>query len=97
MWTWKKFGSVWESAESLPLADRGFRYGMSVFASLAIEWRRTLLLEADLELLQRAAADFGAEMPVLPEFDFSRLATGLFRFYFTAGGGVPCDPFVGNV
>jgi len=97
MWTWKQNGSVWESAESLPLADRGFRYGMSVFESLAVESGRPLLLEAHLERLQRAAADFGAEMHILPEFDFSSLATGLFRLYITAGAGAPCDPFAGNV
>ncbi len=59
MWNWKKFGSVWESAESLPLADRGFRYGMSVFASLTVESGRPLLLEAHLERL--------ATLPIAPE------------------------------
>jgi branched-subunit amino acid aminotransferase/4-amino-4-deoxychorismate lyase len=97
MLTWKQTGSVWEAVDSLPLADRGFRYGMSVFETVAVVAGRPLLLEAHLERLRRAAVDCGAELLVLAEFDFSRLGNGLLRFYFTAGPGGPCDPFAGNV
>jgi branched-subunit amino acid aminotransferase/4-amino-4-deoxychorismate lyase len=36
-------------------------------------------------------------LPPLPEFEFSRLWTGLLRFYVTAGPGAPGDSFEGNV
>jgi branched-subunit amino acid aminotransferase/4-amino-4-deoxychorismate lyase len=35
--------------------------------------------------------------PPLPELEFSRLWTGLLRFYVTAGPGAPGDAFEGNV
>ena len=146
MKTWKKTGATWQPCDSLPLADRGFRYGMSVFETLAIVEGRPLLREPHLERLQRAADDCSnplhlapreegpacqdrggfrkhtdpaltsralamsetktsvsgippaphfLEMP-LPPFDFSKLTTGLLRFYLTAGEGPPEAPIAGN-
>ena len=97
MLTWKQNGSAWETVESVPLADRGFRYGMSVFETIALVGGRTLFLDAHLERLHRAAGDCGLDLPPLPDFDFSSLWTGLLRFYVTAGPGGTCDPFLGNV
>jgi len=97
MLTWKQSGSAWEAAESAPLADRGFRYGMSVFETITVLDGRPLLLIEHLERLRRAAGACGLNLPQLPEFDFSRLSTGLLRFYVTAGPGDPGDPFAGNV
>ena len=96
MRTWRKNGGVWEQVDSLPLADRGFRYGMSVFETVAVVAGRPLLLEAHLERLQRAARDCGAEWTGFPDFDFATIGTGLVRFYLTAGPGAPCDAFAGN-
>jgi len=97
MLTWKQRGSAWETVESVPLADRGFRYGMSVFETITVVAGRPLLLGEHLERLRRAAGTCGLELPPLPDFDFSSLWTGLLRFYVTAGPGGPCDPFLGNV
>lgn len=97
MLTWKKSGSLWKPVESLPLADRGFRYGMSVFETVTVVAGRPLFLEAHVERLRRAAGDCGMDLPPLPEFDFARLWSGLLRFYVTAGPGMPGDPFEGGV
>lgn len=97
MLTWKQNGNAWEKADSAPLADRGFRYGMSVFETISLVAGRPLLLMEHLERLRRAAETCGLNLPPLPEFDFSRLWTGLLRFYVTAGPGAPCDDFEGNV
>jgi len=97
MKAWKKCGESWVSAESLPLADRGFRYGMSVFETIAIVAGRPLFLEAHLDRLRRAAGDCGADLPKVPDFDFSQIWSGLLRFYFTAGPGGVDDPFAGDV
>ena len=97
MLTWKQSGSVWKPEDSLPLADRGFRYGMSVFETITVAAGRPLLLGEHLERLQRAAGTCGLDLPPLPEFEFSRLWTGMLRFYVTAGPGAPGDAFEGNV
>ena len=97
MLTWKQSGSVWKPEDSLPLADRGFRYGMSVFETITVAAGRPLLLGEHLERLRRAAGTCGLDLPPLPEFEFSRLWTGLLRFYVTAGPGAPGDAFEGNV
>lgn len=81
----------------MPLADRGFRYGMSVFETVTVVAGRPLFLDEHLERLRRAAGDCGTDLPPLPEFDFSCLWSGLLRFYVTAGPGMPGDPFQGNV
>ena len=83
-------------SEHLALEDRGFRYGMSVFESVAVCEGRPLLLEAHLERLGRAAVDCGGKVPELPAFDFSQLETGLVRFYLTAGSGGLEAPFAGD-
>jgi len=97
MLTWKQSGSVWKPEDSLPLADRGFRYGMSVFETITVAAGRPLLLGEHLERLRRAAGTCGLDLPPLPEFEFSRLWTGLLRFYVTAGRGAPGDAYEGNV
>ena len=97
MLTWKQSGSVWKPEDSLPLADRGFRYGMSVFETITVAAGRPLLLGEHLERLRRAAGTCGLDLPPLPEFEFSRLWTGLMRFYVTAGPGATGDAYEGNV
>jgi branched-subunit amino acid aminotransferase/4-amino-4-deoxychorismate lyase len=97
MKSWKLEAGQWIACDSLPLADRGFRYGMSVFETIAVSAGRPLLFDVHLERLKRAASDVGADFLGLPEFDFSQISTGLLRFYFTAGAGKPTDPFIGNV
>jgi branched-subunit amino acid aminotransferase/4-amino-4-deoxychorismate lyase len=70
---------------------------MSVFETITVAAGRPLLLGEHLERLRRAAGTCGLDLPPLPEFEFSRLWTGLLRFYVTAGPGAPGDAFEGNV
>ncbi|MFM8764696.1 MAG: hypothetical protein ACKOEZ_07670, partial [Spartobacteria bacterium] len=74
--TWKLKKSVWKPEESLPLADRGFRYGMSVFETITVVAGRPLLLGKHLERLRRAAGTCGFELPQLPDIDYARLWSG---------------------
>ena len=108
MRTWKKTGDEWGPCENLPLGDRGFRYGMSVFETIAVRDGRPLMLGEHLERLKRAAESCRAGVPpaidgsaaggtpALQPFDFSQLGTGLLRFYLTAGEGGLEAPFAGN-
>lgn len=96
MRSWKKSGDGWEPCGSLPLFDRGFRYGMGVFETIAVRNGRPLLWRAHLERLARAVRDCGCEMPPLPPFDFLKTGSGLLRYYLTAGPGSPEDPFKGD-
>jgi branched-subunit amino acid aminotransferase/4-amino-4-deoxychorismate lyase len=75
----------------LPLTDRGFRYGMSVFETVAIRDRRPLLLEPHIQSLERSIDRVG----FLPPEDWSQavrtqtlappIAEGVVRIYVTAG------------
>jgi branched-subunit amino acid aminotransferase/4-amino-4-deoxychorismate lyase len=97
MRAWKKEGGAWALCDHLPLADRGFRYGISVFESIAVREGRPLMLEPHLERLQRATGDFGFLTRVeLGDFDFAVLGTGLLRFYITAGPGGLEAPLAGD-
>jgi len=96
MRTWKKTGTEWVPCENLPLGDRGFRYGMSVFETIAVREGKPLILEEHLGRLERAVGDCGGELAALPTFDFSQLGNGLLRFYLTAGEGGLEAPFAGN-
>jgi branched-subunit amino acid aminotransferase/4-amino-4-deoxychorismate lyase len=88
---WRSNGAAYEEADSVPLSDRGFRYGMSVFESLRVaggepeffEKHRTRLLSAcaerDIAVDEEAIA---AAAELLAEDGFARI-------YVTAGDGAP--------
>lgn len=76
---------------ALPLTDRGFRYGMAVFETVALRTRRPLLLEAHLTRIAETAATAGLRPPtgwlsaardtlLKPSID-----EGVARIYLTAG------------
>lgn len=75
----------------LPLTDRGFRYGMSVFETIAVRESRALLLEPHLARLSDSAQDAGFSAP--PRWlESSRelllrppVDEGVGRIYITAG------------
>ena len=94
---WKLADGIWNAANSLDLTDRGFRYGMSVFETVAVVDSRPLLLDDHLARLEKAASDCAAKLPALPSFDFTQTGTGLLRFYLTFGSGKPTAPFDGNL
>lgn len=81
---------------AIPLTDRGFRYGMSYFETLALHRGRTLFLTEHLSRLQRASAPFrppetwrAAAATLLRE---PPIPDGVARLYITAGDGSPSDP-----
>src|SRR4051812_4815756 len=88
-WRWN--GSTYEACESLPVTDRGFRYGMALFESIRLRHARPLFLNEHLDLLRAACAD--RTFP-LPESALAGLAPllarqpdGSARVYVTAGDG----------
>ena len=92
MKAWRWSGAVFEPCDSLPLTDRGFRYGMSVFESLRVAGGEAEFFEPHLARLLQACADreFAVDEDVL------RAASALFqngvrdgfaRIYVTAGDG----------
>ena len=94
-WLWN--GDAFEPATSVPLTDRGFRYGMSLFESMRV-WNGAIgfwpqhqqrLLTAcagrDFPLPETALAAAG---PVLESAGIN----GFARIYVTAGDGGPATP-----
>jgi branched-subunit amino acid aminotransferase/4-amino-4-deoxychorismate lyase len=75
----------------LPLTDRGFRYGMSVFETIGIRARASLLLDPHLAKLAGSAAAAKFEPPAgWEEIVHARLLAppideGVARIYVTAG------------
>lgn len=80
---------------TIPLVDRGFRYGQHVFESIAIREGRALLVEEHLKLLDEASKrqqlsfsrDLAAALRLFS--DKLNLADGMLRIYLTAGPGLP--------
>ncbi len=98
MSAWRCRSGLWEPCEGVPLDDRGFRYGMSVFETVAIHRGRALFLEAHLERLARAAHSAGwGEVVVsgIPE-ECAEKQDGVVRLYVTAGAGRPGDAYCGS-
>ena len=98
---WRFQSGLWEPCAEVPIKDRGFRYGMSVFETVAIHRGHPVFLEAHLERLARAAHAVGwgqVFVSGIPgECVKNRGATGVVRLYITAGAGSPGDPFCGSV
>lgn len=101
MTTWRCQSGLWEPCSSVPIEDRGFRYGMSVFETVAIHRGRAIFLEAHLGRLKRALHAVGwdgdAVSGIPPVHERDAHATGVIRLYVTAGAGRPGDSFCGSV
>lgn len=85
---WTLIGGVFREGAAVPLTDRGFRYGMSVFETLAVRRGRILFLNQHLEALRMACAETGLRADgaeVLGALE--GLPDGLLRVYVTAGDG----------
>ena len=89
-WWWA--GAAFEPCDSLPLTDRGFRYGMSVFESLRVTRGEAEFFEPHLVRLIQACAEreFAVEETALRAaaslFD-AAACDGFARLYVTAGDG----------
>ena len=51
---WRLDGDRWTTADSLPLTDRGLRYGMSVFETLGVRDGKPLFAHEHLALLEKS-------------------------------------------
>lgn len=113
MTSWKFQSGDWVPCGSVPLDDRGFRYGMSVFETVAVAGGRPLFLKDHLERLGRAARGRGWAEVVMPDslpeipqearscslqwHGQDARATGVVRLYLTAGPGGIGDPLFGSL
>lgn len=100
-WSWKL--GAWEACGGIPLEDRAFRYGMSIFETVAVRQGRCLLFDEHRERLARGAAALGWPEPsvvqaaALPPPPLVPPAAGVVRIYLTAGPGAPGDEFAGSL
>jgi branched-chain amino acid aminotransferase len=90
IWTLRD-GAFAEGA-AVPVTDRGFRYGMSVFETIAVFEGRLLFWDEHLVRLHRAGAAAGFAVPEIPAFPRPPEKNGLLRIYVTAGDGAPSAP-----
>ncbi len=90
-------GAAFVPCNGIPVADRGFRYGMALFESLAVRDGRVDFLDAHLARLETACRQCGWPLDPtvfacagepLRQMDGPAFA----RIYVTAGEGGPCDP-----
>ena len=94
-WQWQN--GAFAPCDSVPITDRGFRYGMSVFESLRITRGRAEFFEPHFARLIQAcfdrdfAVDETALRATLALFEESNLS-GFARIYVTAGDGPPSAP-----
>ncbi len=94
-WLWLE--DSFQPERSLPVSDRGFRYGMSVFETLRISEGTPGFLGPHLDRLRAAALVCGFRPPggalsALPSLLASPKGTGVARVYLTAGDGAPTAP-----
>jgi len=94
-WQWN--GECFRTASEVPLSDRGFRYGMSVFESILIRDGEPVFLNKHVNRLVKAceACRFQFDTKALDQFE-NRLRgsvpDGLARIYVTAGDGAVSSP-----
>ena len=82
-------GSFREGAV-IPLTDRGFRYGMSVFETLAVRHGKILFLSSTWRPCSAACAEAGFRADKIEALTaLEGLTDGLLRVYVTAGDGTP--------
>ncbi len=84
-------GDTWRAGAELPITDRAFRYGMSVFETIAVIDRRPLFLDEHLDRLAAGAAAAELFPPdswrgfVAALFSENPITTGVVRIYLTGG------------
>jgi branched-subunit amino acid aminotransferase/4-amino-4-deoxychorismate lyase len=94
--SWRWNGKKFVEARSVPLSDRGFRYGMSLFESMRVVNGQPEFFEKHLARMISACAelDFNVSETAVRQAE-SLLASagmdGFARIYVTAGDGGPVD------
>jgi len=90
-WTYGE--GIWRDGAMVPLSDRGFRYGMSVFESFALRRGRVVFADEHMLRLRQAAEAAGFSFPESLAFPTTwGLQDGMGRLYITAGDGTFLDP-----
>lgn len=90
--TWTLIEGVFREGAAVPVTDRGFRYGMSVFETLAVRRGSILLLNQHLDALKMACAEGGLRADGAEALGaLEGLPDGLLRVYITAGDGAHGD------
>jgi len=94
---WALEGGIFREGGAVPITDRGFRYGMSVFETIALLRGAMLFGKEHLTRLREACGAAGFAFPkdlpaALSAWDLSGLPSGMLRIYVSAGDGGPCDP-----
>ncbi len=97
MKAWRWAGSAFEPCDSLPLTDRGFRYGMAVFESLRVAGGEAEFFAKHHARLVQACAEreFALDESALraaPALFHTAARDGFARLYVTAGDGPPTAP-----
>jgi branched-subunit amino acid aminotransferase/4-amino-4-deoxychorismate lyase len=101
-WVWDETGFV--PCSGVPVSDRGFRYGMSLFESLRVTASGPEHLEAHLESLREACESrafpvssgvLGAAGDLLKKQAPRGGGDHFARIYVTAGDGAPTAPVTG--
>ncbi len=87
-------GDRFESSDSVPVTDRSFRYGMSIFETIAVHDSRPLFATAHLDRLGRVTFPLPASWreAVHNFLTAPPITSGVIRIYVTAGDGSPTDP-----
>ncbi len=87
--SWTLCGGTFCEGAAVPVTDRGFRYGMSVFETLAVSRGRLLFLKEHLHRLRLACTAAGFSFPVDLPSALAGLSCGdgMLRIYVTAGDG----------
>jgi len=90
--SWRWNGKKFVEAKSVPLTDRGFRYGMSLFESLRVIGGEPEFFEKHLMRLLSACAelDFGVSEKAIRQAEALLASAGMdgfARIYVTAGDG----------
>lgn len=85
---WTLVEGAFREGAAVPLTDRGFRYGMSVFETLAVRRGKILFLNQHLAALKIACAEAGFRNERAEVLNgLEGLPDGLLRIYVTAGDG----------
>jgi branched-subunit amino acid aminotransferase/4-amino-4-deoxychorismate lyase len=90
---WTLIDGAFREGASVPVTDRGFRYGMSVFETLAVRRGKILFLKQHLAALKSACGEAGFRAENTEALGaLEGLPDGLLRIYITAGDGTTVAP-----
>ena len=96
MLSWRLQDREFVPCGSVPAADRGFRYGMSLFESFRVVDGRAVFLGEHLGRLRESCVQVGFGFDIRAEAVLNALRTprisGMARLYVTAGEGGVADP-----